>query len=316
MMHAVKLKQLIEDKHVDHRKFTEMYKLMCARIDDALVTGTPKVSWFTGPSRAGKTHLIKRVRLLHPESTVNGRRIVQVLPFKVLPSTSPKSLPESILKALKVHYQATNVSANTLVTKAHNCLELAQTRVLIGDEAHHVVEAGSKVLPYDAADWFKNNDSDDKALVLSQILIGIPRLKKLLEASIQLRMRSYAMTVWTPYDPSVPADLVEFVALVNTYLHIFKAQGWSFSIPLNVIGPNCFLHAAGLGGAVRDFMVELAGQVQRRGPSNIGMEDFRAVAKTLVSAGHPNYPAFAKEAVTPVELQQAYHHVLVDNEMV
>jgi hypothetical protein len=316
MEHAVKLKEIIENLHLDHRKFNEASDLVCNRIEDGLETHTPKVSWFVAPSRWGKSHLIKRIRLRYPEQIVNGRRIVQVLPFKVLPSTSEKSLPESVLKALKVPYQATNVSATTLITKAQINLEMAQARVLVGDEAHHVVEAGSKVIPYDAADWFKNNDSDDRSLVLSQILLGMPRLKKLMDANIQLRMRSYAIATWMPYDPKLDADLKEFVAMVNTYMRAFIAQGWSFSVPLNVIGPNCYLHAAGLGGKLRDFMVELAGQVQRRGPCAIGMEDFRAVASSLESAGHPNYPAFAKELVTPVELNQAYHHVLVSNELV
>lgn len=315
MGQTVTLKQFIESKHIDHVSFAKVFEQACSRIDDALESKTPKVSWFIGPSRAGKSHMIKRLMLRYPEQIINGRRNVPVLAFKVLSSTSTKSLPESVLQALKVPHQTSSVSAKSLVRKMFTQLKLADTRVLMSDESHHVVEPGSRVIPYSAADWFKDNDDDADGFVLSQILFGIPRLQKLLDASNQLRMRSYKPIVWMPYNPANEEDLKAFAAMVNTYMKLFVEQGWSFTIPLNVVVPNCYLHAAGLGGKLRDFMVELAGQVQRKEQRTIGMEDFRAVASALESAGHPNYPAFEKELVTPIELNQAYQHVLVVNEM-
>lgn len=312
MTKTASLKQVIEQGHFEHPSFKAVFDLLCSRIDLARVGGEPKVSWVVGPSRVGKSHLIAALTRKYPDLEINGQRRVPVVPVGIPSSISPQLLPMVVLDELKAPYSITNGSAGKLTKKMCEQLELAESKVIIFDEASHLVEPGARVLPYAAADWFKDVGSTPG---ISQILVGIPRLRKLLDASNQLRLRSFRMIEWRPYDSVIAADQKAFAGCVKTFLELFCKEGWSIDLPLEVIVKNCYLHAPGLVGKLRDLMVELADQLKRKEPRALGLADFFAASSALESAGHPNYPAFAKVDVAQVELSQAYQHVLSSNDM-
>jgi hypothetical protein len=75
---------------------------------------------------------------------------------------------------------------------------------------------------YAAAQWFKQ--AQTKAMI-TQILFGVQRLTKLVEADEQFRLRCYKPIVWRPYDPNIEGDRREYTRAVNTYLELFRREG-------------------------------------------------------------------------------------------
>jgi hypothetical protein len=194
----------------------------------------------------------------------------------------------------------------------HTQLNVAGTKGIVFDEASQLVEPGTRVEPFAASEWFKQTDNKTG---IAQVLIGVPRLTRLMDVNVQLRMRSYKKIVWRPYDASVATDRENYMASVNTFLGIFVRAGWTFAPPLEAISANCYLQAPGLVGALSDLLKELAGQLDGEQPREITLGDFRAAASELESSGHPDHLAFVKENVTLVELTRAYQHTLTANAM-
>ena len=296
---------------VRHTRFLEILDLISNRIEETLRGGSPTITSVVGPSRIGKTQLSQAIAGKFPRITVGGIRQVPVVVANSPTSTTIPLLPMAVLNALGVPYRKANATAGKLSEHMYAQLAMAGSKAVVYDEASQLVDRGTRVLPFAASEWIK--ETLNKSGV-SQVLIGVFKLRRLFEANDQLRLRAYKEIVWRPYDASVQSERESYQMTLDTFLNVFHRSGWTIAMPLPVIASNCYLHAPGLVGALSDLLKELARQLRRRQPGDITFQDFKAAASVLESAGHPNHPAFAKLEVSTVEMHQAYMHALGNGE--
>lgn len=312
-MNAAKmLRRELEGCELKHAAYSSQYQKLTARIDDALEGFSPCVEWVVGPSRVGKTRLLRSLEREYPGTKLNGRRHVPVLMVPLRAGVSPLMLPTSVLRALKAPVPTRAMSTDKMVDRMVDQLELAGTKVLLIEEASHLIDVGAKVLPRAAADWFKTV-SDEMSLTL--VLTGLPRLERLFTSNDQLRLRASKKSEFRPYDFRLQPDQSEFARCVRTYADMVERHGWTFGISFEALVTNCYLMSGGAIGIVSKFMQEMATYLKPQTPRTLTLEDCRNVVGVIETYEHPDSPAFTREAVTPFELHQVHAHILMAADM-
>lgn len=186
-------------------------------------------------------------------------------------------------------------------------LQAARTKVILWEEASHIVDTGTKMPPRAAGDFFK--EAMDEVPV-SHILFGLPRLEKLMDSNEQLRLRAKKRWELRPYDWMQPTERLAFAGVVRTYMDMFDKAGYPNVVPFDCFVQHCYLFSGGLVGVVSAFMVQLAEDAEKRGARSVTFEHCAAAAGRVETAGHPDWPAFQRLEVSAVELNQAYAEVL------
>lgn len=306
------LTKKIDESELQHPAYVNLFSVLDERIRDAQDGGASRIEWVVGPSRVGKTMLINTLYRSHPETKVEGRRHVPVLVVPIPPNISPILLPVSVLLALKLPLPQRGITSGVMFNRMVDQLRLANTRVLLFEEASHLVEPGARVPPRAAGDWFK---SLADALDMTLILFGVPRLRGLFESNEQLRLRASAKREFRPYDMRDSAQRKAFASCVGAYADLFKHSGWPFALDFKELVLQCYLLSGGLVGVVSRFAQELASQMRHEGAREITLEDCRAAASSIESAGHPDFAAFYETDVSPAALNAAHCHVLEINGM-
>lgn len=297
---------------IHHSSFRQIYDELTARIDDALLGMATKISWVIGPSRIGKSQLIKALQRKYPPIVERGCTTVPVVFAGAPSSTTIQLLPMVVLTALKVPIPKGIATAGKLTLLMNEQLALAGTKAIVFDEASQVVDRGTRIVPFDASEWFKDAINVNRA---AQMLFGVPRLTRLFDTSTQLPGRAFKRMVWLPYDASVAEEREEYHDGVHTFLKIFERLGWPASFELKEATGHCYLHAPGSIGGLGELMREMARQLKSRPPRPLLLADLANACSSLEHLGDPALPAFTKVPVTMAALAQAYRHVLRSNDL-
>lgn len=298
------LRRVIESCELSHSEFIDHFEALKRRIDDAL-DGHPAASeCVIGPSRVGKSMLINNLARCYPETKVDGTRRIPVLVVPVPSPVSPKEMPRSVLAALGLRRM--RGSSTDLSLKMEELLRGAGTKVLLFEEASHIVEVGTKVQSRAAGDWFKQVVDAGVTIVL----FGVPHLEKLYESNEQLRLRSQARRVFRPYDASDKAEYLAFARCVMTYADLFDKAGRPFALPPTELVAHCYLLSGGLIGVVSAFMNRLAYDLERQEKRPVTLQDCVGALRSIEAAEHPDHPAFKRTEVSPAEMEQAHICVL------
>lgn len=317
MNYAKQLRIAIETCELPHAIFMEHFKPLKQRIEDAIDGGASRIERIIGPTRVGKTMLINSLKRAFRESTDDGCRRVPLLVVPLMPSVSPLLLPSSVLTALGMPVQRCINSAD-MDRRMLSQLSLAGTRVLIFEEASHLVEPRARMAPRAAGDWFKMvADTGDRTVVLS----GVPRLERLFQENEQLRSRASAKRLFLPYDSRIPENMVAFQTCVVTYAKLFREFGYPIELPDRALTYQCYLLSGGLIGVLSRFMQELASQIAYESPRSLTFADCQAAANGIESAGSRHFRAFespdtVQDEVAPAALHQAFLQVMHDNDLV
>lgn len=313
---AKQLRIAIETCELPHPQFLEHFKPLRQRIEDAMDGAASRIERVVGPSRVGKSMLINALSRPFPETKVNGRRHVPVLVVPVPTPVSPLLLPSCVLTALGLPVQR-SITSGAMGNRMLDQLKLAGTRVVIFEEASHLVEPGARVPPRAAGDWLKTLAD---ALNLTLFLFGVPRLERLFEHNEQLRMRTSAPRRLLPYDSRIPEHMKAFHSCVATYANLFRESGYPIDLPGPVLTYQCYLLSGGLIGVVSRWMQELASQMAYESPRSLTFADCQAAANAIEAAGSRHFPAFKNPEVlqgdvAPAALHQAFVQVMNDNDL-
>jgi len=309
---AYEVKKKIETLEIQHPLFADLHEALNDRIQDALQGDAARIEWVVGPSRVGKSMLINKLSRSYPEERVASKRHVPVLVVPISPNISPKLLPASVLLGLGLPVPPRSITSGVLGDRIRDQLRLAGTRVVIFEEASHLVEPGARVAPRAAGDWFKSLADD---LNLTLILFGVPRLVKLFESNEQLRFRASSRKEFRPYDMRDKTHQQAFASCVNAYADLFKRSGWPFNLDFKDLVLNCYLLSGGIIGVVSRFMQELASQLRRKRERAITLEDCRSAVRNIEGVNHPRFSAFYEDEVSAVALHAVHAHVLEMNGM-
>jgi hypothetical protein len=307
MSQATALRRAIQERELPHAFFEEHLEALQLRVEDALEGHPPSIDTVLGPSRVGKTMLIQSIARQYPESVRDGVRHVPVLVVPVPTPATPKQLPRSVLKALGAPIPTSVAGTALMFERMARQLKLAGTRVILFEEASHIVDVGTRLPPRAAGDWFKQLMDQ---LNISVVLFGVPRLERLLESNEQLRYRSGAVMRFNPYAWAVPAEQRHFAACIRTYAKIFEQAGSRFTFEFEPLVRNCYLLSGGLIGVVSKFVARLAYDLKSRDDRDISFEDCALSASRIEAATDNDHPAFQDLDVPPIRLHAAHTFVL------
>jgi hypothetical protein len=307
------LRLAVQNCEVSHARFEWLGKHLSKRIHDALRGFEPRIERVIGPSRVGKSALIKRLERLFPDSKEQGKRRVPVLVAPVMPGVSWTMLPFSVLTALGFPTLPSGAGAKSgaLTAQMKKQLKKAETRVVIFEEASHLVDEGSRVSPRAAGDWIKALSEDNRITVL---MFGVPRLERLFRNE-QLDGRASAPLEFRPYDSRIEDERRAFAKCVEIYVEIFKKFGYPFELPGSELVGQFYLLTGGRVGILSKFMQELASRLEDEAPRSVTLKDCQEVVAAIGSGGHPDWPAFEGKEASPIALDSAHAHVLATNGM-
>ena len=307
MNQATSLRKAIQARELPHAFFEEHMSALHLRIADTLEGYPPSIDTVLGPSRVGKTMLIHSLAREYPEQLRDGVRHVPVLVVPVPTPATPKQLPRSVLKALGAPIPTSAAGTALMFDRMARQLKLAGTRVILFEEASHIVDVGTRLPPRAAGDWFKQLMDQ---LNISIVLFGVPRLERLLESNEQLRYRSGAVMRFNPYAWSIPAEQRHFAVCIRAYVKIFEQSGSRFTFEFEPLVRNTYLLSGGLIGVVSKFMSRLAFDLKSREDRDISFEDCARSAARIEAAGDSQYPAFQGLEVPAVKLHATHTFVL------
>ncbi|MCX4164585.1 MULTISPECIES: TniB family NTP-binding protein [Paraburkholderia] len=138
-----------------------------------------------GESGVGKSTLLEKYSRMHPAVVHEEFTEVPVLYVALGQSPTPRSMAGTSLKVLgdPRWYVGKEVElTDRLVFLIKQC----RVRLVIVDEANHLVDRGGEKTLHNSADWLKRLV---EATRVSFVLAGIPRTRRLLETNDQLRDR-------------------------------------------------------------------------------------------------------------------------------
>jgi hypothetical protein len=302
------LKEMIRDCEIPHPFFIEQLAPLERRVRNTLAGDIPNLEWVIGPSRVGKSMLMKALAREFPATRVDGRRCVEVLLVDLRSNISPLQMPDNVLRSLNVPRRRPGNAGDKFELMAEQ-LRLAGTRAILVGEASHQVEEGAKMLPSAAGDWWKVVLED---LNIGLVMSGVTRLERLLKSNGQLTNRAAARRVFRPYDYCVQTERDAFASCVMTYLDLFARAGFSNAVDVELFVMHCYLVCAGRIGILSKFFYQLADDLSEGPARPITFADCATAASRIAAVGHPSCQGFARASVTLVELKQAYVYVMND----
>lgn len=298
----------VEQCEIHHPAYKRLADHLAKRVRDARAGREPRFEWVFGPTRVGKSALSHYLARSNSPYRDGNRRVVPVLAVKIPTGISPTSLRTSVLAALGVRHGKGD-SVSDLDLKLTEQLKLAQTVVILFDEASHMVDAGAKVQDREAAEWFKVL-FDAK---LTVIMFGVPRLRALMKNE-QLEGRANAGLEFRPYDAMVDAEYAAFASVVADFANLFEKYRFPFERALaESLVEECYLATGGRVGILCKFMQELCSALAEDDPRWVTAADCRAAIRAIGSGGHPDFPPFEGAACTELMLHSAHTYVLEAN---
>lgn len=296
------LRKDVESLVVNHGAQLMALQHIDRAIKDSLDGFEKTVEVLVGPSRAGKSEIIRMLKEKYPPQRVDGRLVCPVLFVPIKSGVSPKDLPLHVLRALKVPRPRRASRQEELNTRMYEQLELAGVQAVVFEECSHLVDVGSKVPPRQASDWFK--DLMESQANVTVILVGLPRLIRLLSSNEQLCLRSGAPFYFLPYQWALQPDRAQFAGVCKAYVTKFEHYGCNFPVPLATLVRQLYAISAGTIGVLVKFFRFVAALV--RSPGLISMADLDGALKRLNRAGD-------RQQSLSAEYQPAFEELLVDD---
>lgn len=302
------IRKTIETCEIPHTRFQELYNHLKGSIEDALDGLDPQIDVLFGPSRVGKTILLRALERGFPQTTQVGKKHVPVLFVPLDPAVSPKLLPTNVLVALDAPIPTKKLSVIDMNQLMQRQLRLAGTKVILLEEASHLVEESSRMHPQEASDWIKYTSD---MLRLTMVLTGVPRLNRLMQGSQQLNLRATDALEFRPYNSSSQSDMMSYASCVNSYLKIFGEAGFPCEVPFDAVVKNSYLISAGLLGVLSKLMINLCKVIEHAAsPRRLTFEDFQAAAQRTRTAGNPLCQPFQRLDVPAMEMFQCHAYAL------
>ncbi|WP_250537634.1 MULTISPECIES: TniB family NTP-binding protein [unclassified Caballeronia] len=145
----------------------------------------PAHLFIIGESGVGKSTLLNRYEKSHPRIIHEDYTEIPILLVRLDEAPTPKTLAGILLKAMESPFWSKGDAVERKV-QLLSLLRACKVRLVIIDEANHLVDRGGEKTRHNAADWLKTVAD---AAGISFVLAGIPRTIRLLETNDQLRGR-------------------------------------------------------------------------------------------------------------------------------
>jgi hypothetical protein len=294
------IRKALETLMIEHTSFMDALKVLQPRVRDTFAGFLPCFEVLIGLSRCGKTEVLKVIARDYPEIQNGGRREIPLLVVYITSSTTPKDLPLAVIRALGLPAPRHSMKVGELNSYMLTQLRLANVRVILFDEASHLVDVGTRIPPRAASDWFK--DLQANARDIGIVLTGVPRLKRLPDSNEQLRNRSRKPISLMPYRWDDESQRKSFAGCVAAFLQEFLSRGCELGMPFNTFTRHCYAVSAGQVGLLANFFTELS--IQLGDQRQLTYAVCADASANLNLPGNKIVLPFVKEELTDIELMQ------------
>lgn len=299
---------LVKHELIEHATFS----LALERLESVVIRGMAGESLILpifGPTRVGKSELVRTVIADYPEHVVNGVRKVPIVRVVTPVNPTRRSFPIALLESLKCPRYGRS-SSEELTRMACELMKVAGTRVLVLDEMQHFVERGSRTHAREAADWLKVLCEE---MELTLVMTGLPKANEVLMRNEQLRDRAEAVIEFRPYNWNCEQDQLEFRRTLISLSEAFHDSGWTIPNASNIDYARR-VYGATLGRV--GMLIKLFSAAENLA-KNRSIDEL-TLARAYSQAVNTNFLEFNPfEGMPPVEslLGQGYARMLVEAQM-
>ena len=212
---------LVKYELIEHSTFSKAMDRLDMTVKRGL-NGESLILPIFGPTRVGKTELVKTVLSENQPKIVDGVRRMPIVRVVTPVNPTRRSLPVALLEGLGSPRYSRS-SSEELTRMACELIKITGTRVLVFDEMQHFVERGSRTAAREAADWLKVLAEE---MSLTLVLTGLPVANEVLTRNEQLRDRAEAVFEFRPYNWNDEVDQLEFRRAVLAMAEAFGEAGW------------------------------------------------------------------------------------------
>jgi Bacterial TniB protein len=182
LFHSLKL---LHEEYIPFPPFDAAIKAINRNVDLYRKTGIAEHILVMGESGAGKSTLCTFIGRQYPRFSLPDRDVVPALVAAIPAEATIAGVAEAMLRKLGDPTPAAgNISGKThrIVTLCKAC----KVEVVLLDEANHISDRGQYITHYMVGDWLKSLIDQ---LEVPMVLIGLPKVEKLLHVNEQLRRR-------------------------------------------------------------------------------------------------------------------------------
>ena len=248
-------------------------------------TGTSASTYMlVGDPGSGKTALLRRFCQAHPMRQEPERDVHPVLYVEVPPRTTRKALAERILAALGAPVPS-NATEIRLTARAVDNLRKQDVRVLVLDEAQHLVIPEKRRLNYEAADWVKGIANSGACAVA---LAGVPDAWEAYLYNGQLRRRSFGNRRLSAFRVTDGREWRTFRGLLKAFDKVLPF-GEPSNLGAELTALRLHRQVFGLIGRLSDFLVVATILGLEEGAPCLTDEVLGEAAQQLADIADPNW---------------------------
>lgn len=166
-----------------------------------------------GDSGVGKSRLLKKFRGTHPPIIHTEYTEVPVLYVRVPPNGNASTLASAMLLALGSPFWDRG-RIKDLTHQLLCLLKQCKVKVILLDEANHLVDKGGIKTHHYTADWLKVLLDEAR---IPMVMAGIPRAIRLLNANDQLRSRFREIIYIKPFSIATQTESAKFTEVLVTF---------------------------------------------------------------------------------------------------
>lgn len=212
---------LVKYELIEHATFSQALSRLESTVKRGLA-GESLILPIFGPTRVGKSELVKTVMADNVPKVVDGIRRMPIVRVVTPVNPTRRSLPIALLEGLgSPRYN--RYSSEELTRMACELIKITGTRVLVFDEMQHFAERGSRTAAREAADWLKVLGEE---MGLTLVLTGLPLANEVLIRNEQLRDRAEAVFEFRPYNWNHEGEQLEFRRALLSLTEAFIDAGW------------------------------------------------------------------------------------------
>ncbi|MDQ2102881.1 TniB family NTP-binding protein [Azospirillum isscasi] len=177
----------------------------------------------TGLQGAGKSTVLKRYALRHPDTAEELRDRRPILQLDVPAEATLRSLASTMLATLGdlVPSRGNQVE---MTVRVQGLLRKLGVELVILDEIHHLIHSSTHKIAYDAAEWIKGMLN---ANICPFVLAGQPYADRIVASNPQLRRRCEGEVYLPSYDWEDERQRTEFRVVLNALEHALELPGAS-----------------------------------------------------------------------------------------
>ena len=285
------------EKRKEFEKFIVPHKLYAAAmkkvddcIDASLVSADPSSCLITGSAGTGKSTLckdiVKRVEKKYPPSTAVGddsiKKIISIFNTSLESGVSIKGVAKEMI--INLGSRDTKGDQTDLTLRLYDLLKTCETKLIVLDEFHHLLQRGAERTKELVSDWVKNLMNKTKIPV---IIVGTPECEDIIDAYPQLSRRYSYREELKPfeYDFDRESDYIKVLKSLNNAFERFGEVTISPKLSDEQMALAIYVATGGLMDSIRKLLAQILKTNLHKDINSVSKRDFANAYSALTLEG-------------------------------